>query len=88
MLKTVDPRQESTSLMGWAKQATRTVYNFGMDKKCSEFYTLNAHPVRFVTAVPLPSLNLGQCCSLRIRSDKRRGRERLFLVNSAFKNLS
>lgn len=50
MLKTVDPRQESTSLMGWAKQATCTVYNFGMDKKCSEFYTLNAHPVRFVTA--------------------------------------
>ena len=75
--------------MGWVKQATCTVYNFGMDKKdCSEFYTLNAHLVRFVTAVPLPSLNLGQCCSLQIRSDKCRGRERLFLVNSAFKNLS
>ena len=88
MLKIVDPRQESTFLMGWAKQATPTVYNFGMDKKCSEFYTLNAHPVRFVTAVPLPSLNLDQCCSLQIRSDKRRGRERLFLVNSAFKNIS
>lgn len=58
-----------SGLMGWEKQATRTEYNFGnMDKKYSEFYTLNAHPVRFVTAVRLASLNLGQCCSLWIRS--------------------